>query len=477
MRAHPAGPRHGDMVSALGAPSAPLDSASMHELATSVWSQNVTRAAGDNLSQQAVVVAGLDVRDIAEKFGTPLYVLDEGDFRSRAAAFRDAYDNLEIPGQVYYAGKAFLSATTLDWLAQEGLNLDVCSGGELALALRAGFPANRISFHGNNKSHDEIEGAVAAGIGSFVIDSYEEIVRLAAAAERHDTVVDVLVRVTVGVEAHTHEFIATAHEDQKFGLSLSNGAAAEAIRRIVKLPSLNLVGLHSHIGSQIFDAAGFEVSAHRLVGLAAAVRDEHGFEVAELNLGGGMGIAYQSDDDPMTAEQMANLLRGIITRECASYGLALPRISVEPGRAIVGPSMFTLYRVGTVKDIDLGNGHFRQYVSVDGGMSDNIRTALYDAEYTVRLASRVSDAGAVLSRVVGRHCESGDIVVRDCWLPADITAGDLLAVAATGAYCRAMASNYNYVPRPAVVSVRDGEAKLVLRGETIDDLLAFDPAL
>ena len=449
----------------------------MHELATSVWSQNVTRAAGDNLSQQAVVVAGLDVRDIAEKFGTPLYVLDEGDFRSRAAAFRDAYDNLEIPGQVYYAGKAFLSATTLDWLAQEGLNLDVCSGGELALALRAGFPANRISFHGNNKSHDEIEGAVAAGIGSFVIDSYEEIVRLAAAAERHDTVVDVLVRVTVGVEAHTHEFIATAHEDQKFGLSLSNGAAAEAIRRIVKLPSLNLVGLHSHIGSQIFDAAGFEVSAHRLVGLAAAVRDEHGFEVAELNLGGGMGIAYQSDDDPMTAEQMANLLRGIITRECASYGLALPRISVEPGRAIVGPSMFTLYRVGTVKDIDLGNGHFRQYVSVDGGMSDNIRTALYDAEYTVRLASRVSDAGAVLSRVVGRHCESGDIVVRDCWLPADITAGDLLAVAATGAYCRAMASNYNYVPRPAVVSVRDGEAKLVLRGETIDDLLAFDPAL
>ena len=477
MRAHPAGPRHGDMVSALGAPSAPLDSASMHELATSVWSQNVTRAAGDNLSQQAVVVAGLDVRDIAEQFGTPLYVLDEGDFRSRAAAFRDAYDNLEIPGQVYYAGKAFLSATTLDWLAQEGLNLDVCSGGELALALRAGFPADRISFHGNNKSHDEIEGAVAAGIGSFVIDSYEEIVRLAAAAERHDTVVDVLVRVTVGVEAHTHEFIATAHEDQKFGLSLSNGAAAEAIRRIVKLPSLHLVGLHSHIGSQIFDAAGFEVSAHRLVGLAAAVRDEHGFEVAELNLGGGMGIAYQSDDDPMTAEQMANLLRGIITRECASYGLALPRISVEPGRAIVGPSMFTLYRVGTVKDIDLGNGHFRQYVSVDGGMSDNIRTALYDAEYTVRLASRVSDAEAVLSRVVGRHCESGDIVVRDCWLPADITAGDLLAVAATGAYCRAMASNYNYVPRPAVVSVRDGEAKLVLRGETIDDLLAFDPAL
>ena len=477
MRAHPAGPRHGDMVSALGTPSAPADAASMHELAPSVWSQNVTRSPGDNLSQQAITIAGLDVRDIADEFGTPLYILDEEDFRSRAAAFRDAYDNPEIPGQVYYAGKAFLSATTLGWLAQEGLNLDVCSGGELALALRAGFPADRISFHGNNKSHDEIDVAVAAGVGSFVIDSYEEIARVAAAAELHNAVVDVLVRVTVGVEAHTHEFIATAHEDQKFGLSLSNGGAAEAIRRIVKLPSLNLVGLHSHIGSQIFDEAGFEVSAHRLVGLAAAVRDEHGFEVAELNLGGGMGIAYKSDDDPMTAEQMANLLRGIITRECAGYGLALPRISVEPGRAIVGPSMFTLYRVGTVKDIDLGNGHLRQYVSVDGGMSDNIRTALYDAEYTVRLASRVSDADAVLSRVVGRHCESGDIVVRDCWLPADVTPGDLLAVAATGAYCRAMASNYNYVPRPAVISVREGQAKLVLRGETVDDLLAFDPAL
>jgi diaminopimelate decarboxylase len=477
MRAHPAGPRHGDMVSALGAPAAPADSESLHELSTVVWPINVARGSGDNLAQRSLEVAGLDVRDIADEFGTPLYVLDEGDFRSRAAAFREAYENDEIPGKVYYAGKAFLSATTVRWLADEGLNLDVCSGGELALALRAGFPADRISFHGNNKSHDEIEMAVAAGVGSFVIDSYEEIARVAAAATRHGTVVDVLVRVTVGVEAHTHEFIATAHEDQKFGLSLSNGAAAEAIRRIVKLPSLNLVGLHSHIGSQIFDEAGFEVSAHRLVGLAAAVRDEHGFEVAELNLGGGMGIAYQSDDDPMTADQMAALLRGIITRECAGYGLSLPSIAVEPGRAIVGPSMFTLYRVGTVKEIDLGNGHARRYVSVDGGMSDNIRTALYDAEYTVRLASRVSNADAVLSRVVGRHCESGDIVVRDCWLPGDVSAGDLLAVAATGAYCRAMASNYNYVPRPAVVGVRDGKANLVLRGETIDDLLAFDPAL
>ena len=477
MRAHPAGPRHGDMVSALGTPTAPVDSESLHELSPIVWPKSVLRARGKDLTAQSLEVAGVDVRDIADEFGTPLFVLDEADFRSRAAAFRRAYDDDEIPGTVYYAGKAFLSATTLRWLADEGLNLDVCSGGELALALRAGFPTDRISFHGNNKSHDEIDAAVIAGIGSFVIDSFEEIARVAAAATRHDVIVNVLVRVTVGVEAHTHEFIATAHEDQKFGLSLSTGAAAEAIRRIVKLPSLNLIGLHSHIGSQIFDEAGFEVAAHRLVGLAAAVRDEHGFEVDELNLGGGMGIAYQSDDDPMTADEMASLLRGIIKRECAGYGLRLPHIAVEPGRAIVGPSMFTLYRVGTVKEIDLGNGHARRYVSVDGGMSDNNRTALYDAEYTVRLASRVSEADAVLSRVVGRHCESGDIVVRDCWLPGDVTAGDLVAVAATGAYCRAMASNYNYVPRPAVVGVCEGKASLVLRGETIDDLLAFDPAL
>ena len=477
MRAHPAGPRHGDLVSVLTAPVPPADAESLHDLSAGVWPISVTRATGDGLAQRSLVVGEVDVRDLAEQFGTPLYVLDEMDFRERAAAFRDAYQDDEIPGQVYYAGKAFLSATTLRWLEQEGLNLDVCSGGELALALRAGFPANRISFHGNNKSHDEIDAAVTAGVSSFVIDSYEEIARVADAAHRHDRVVDVLVRVTVGVEAHTHEFIATAHEDQKFGLSLTSGAAAEAVRRIVKLPSLKLVGLHSHIGSQIFDAAGFEVAAHRLVGLAAAVRDEHGLEVSELNLGGGMGIAYKGDDDPLTAAQMAGLLRAIIKRECQGYGLALPRISVEPGRAIVGPSMFTLYRVGTVKEIDLGNGHSRRYVSVDGGMSDNIRTALYDAEYTVQLASRVSDSGAVLSRVVGRHCESGDIVVRDCWLPADVTAGDLLAVAATGAYCRAMASNYNYVPRPPVISVRDGQAGLVLRRETVNDLLAFDAGL
>jgi len=477
VRAHPAGPRHGEILAPAGAPPLPADSEALHALTPGVWPIGAQRPDEGGLAARSVTIAGVDVRDLAAEFGTPLFVLDEADFRSRAAAFRDAYDDPEVPADVFYAGKAFLSATVARWVAEEGLNLDVCTGGELITAVRAGFPTDRIAFHGNNKSVAELELALEHGVGRYVVDSFEEVVRLAAAADRAGVVADVLVRVTVGVEAHTHEFIATAHEDQKFGLSLAGGAAEEAVRRIVKLPSLRLVGLHSHIGSQIFDTAGFEVSAHRLVGLAARIRDEHGLEVDELDLGGGMGIAYLDGEDPMPASAMADLLRGIVVRECTAYGLRLPRIAVEPGRAIVGPSMVTLYEVGTVKEVDLGSGHARRYVSVDGGMSDNIRTALYDADYTVRLVSRFSEAEPVLSRVVGRHCESGDIVVRDCWLPGDLAPGDLLAVAATGAYCRAMASNYNAVPRPAVVSVRDGRASVVLRRETPEDLLALDAGL
>ena len=477
MRAHPAGPRFGEILAPAGAPAAPVDVEAMHALDPVVWPSTAVRSTGDALEQRAVTIAGIDVRDLAAEHGTPLYVLDELDFRARAAAFRDAYADPEVPTDVFYAGKAFLSTIVARWVEEEGLGLDVCTGGEILTAVRAGFPAARMAFHGNNKSVAELELALDHGIGRYVVDSFEEIVRLAAAAEARGVVADVLVRVTVGVEAHTHEFIATAHEDQKFGLSLSGGQAEEAVRRILKLPSLRLVGLHSHIGSQIFDTAGFEVSAHRLVALAGKVRDEHGLEVAELDLGGGMGIAYGSDDDPMTAKEMAELLRGIVVRECRALGLAVPRIAVEPGRAIVGPSMVTVYEVGTVKQVDLGNGHVRHYVGVDGGMSDNIRTALYDAEYTVRLVSRVSESAPVLARVVGKHCESGDIVVRDCWLPGDLAPGDLLGVAATGAYCRAMASNYNHVPRPPVISVRDGVSRVVVRRETPDDLLALDAGL
>jgi diaminopimelate decarboxylase len=321
----------------------------------------------------------------------------------------------------------------------------------------------------------DIERAIEVGVGRIVIDSFEEIVRIADAASRAGIVQSVMVRVTVGVEAHTHDFISTAHEDQKFGLSLASGDALEAVRRIIKLPSLNFLGLHSHIGSQIFDAQGFEVAAERIVLLAKRIWDDLGTEVTHLNLGGGMGIAYLPDDDPLDISVMAALIGDIVAKECAVVGIALPELAFEPGRAIVGPAGITLYEVGTVKNVELDGGVHRSYISVDGGMSDNIRTALYDAEYSVALASRESSAPARVSRVVGKHCESGDIVVRDAMLPGDIVPSDLLAVAATGAYCRSMASNYNHLPKPAVVSVRDGKATVVLRRESMDDLLRLDP--
>lgn len=419
-------------------------------------------------------LGGVDVRDLASGFGTPLYVIDESDLRARARAYRSAYHEAGA-SIVYYAAKAFLCTAVARWVTEEGLGIDVSTGGELAVALRAGVPGVLLLLHGNNKSMAEIEQAVAADVGRIVIDSFEDIVRVADAAARAGIVQPVLVRVTVGVEAHTHEFIATAHEDQKFGLSVASGAAEEAVRRIAKLPSLDFRGLHSHIGSQIFDAAGFEVAAARVVSVAQRIWDEQGIEVQELNLGGGMGIAYIDSDDPLDVPDMALQIGDIAAKQCAQEGIPMPRLAFEPGRAIVGPAGVTLYEVGTVKPVELDGGAIRTYVSVDGGMSDNIRTALYDAEYTVVLASRESTAEPVLCRVVGKHCESGDIVVRDAWLPADLAPGDLLAVAATGAYCRSMASNYNYLPRPAVVGVRDGVAATLLRRETMDDLLGLDP--
>ena len=378
--------------------------------------------------------------------------------------------------KVYYAGKAFLCTGIARWLAEEGLSLDVCTGGELAVALAAEFPAERIGVHGNNKSVDELRQAVAAGVGSIVVDSSTEIARLNEVARDAGIRQAVLVRVTVGVEAHTHEFIATAHEDQKFGFALGE-AADDAIAAVLSADSLELVGLHSHIGSQIFDTSGFEVAAHRVVELAARVKDGYGVELPELNLGGGLGIAYVSGDDPQTPAGIADRLRAIVHRECDAAGLRLPRLSVEPGRAIVGPSGVTVYEVGTVKDVRLDGGLTRSYISVDGGMSDNIRTALYDAEYTCALANRSSTAEPRLSRVVGKHCESGDVVVREAWLPADVGPGDLLAVAATGAYCRSMASNYNHVPRPPVVGVKQGGSTVLVRRETQDDLLRLDTGI
>ncbi|OON71975.1 diaminopimelate decarboxylase [Streptomyces tsukubensis] len=464
--AHPAGPRHADVLPE-GHYSAPA--ADLNTLDDKVWARTVTRDADG-----VVTVGGLDVTRLAEEFGTPAYFLDEADFRARCQEWRGAFGT---DADVFYAGKAFLSRAVVRWLYEEGLNLDVCSGGELTTALAAGMPAERIAFHGNNKTPEEIEKAVSVGVGRIVVDSFLEIARVAHIAQGLGKRQPVQIRVTVGVEAHTHEFIATAHEDQKFGIALSDGSAeieggpaAEAVRRVLSLDGLELVGIHSHIGSQIFDMAGFEVSARRVVGLLARIRDEHGVELPEIDLGGGLGIAYTSDDDPREPHEIAKALSSIVTRECEAAGLRVPRISVEPGRAIVGPTAFTLYEVGTIKPLE----GLRTYVSVDGGMSDNIRTALYDAEYSVALASRTSDAEPMLVRVVGKHCESGDIVVRDAFLPADLAPGDLIAVPATGAYCRSMASNYNHALRPPVVAVRDGAAHTIVRRETEEDLLRLD---
>ncbi|WP_234807767.1 diaminopimelate decarboxylase [Mycolicibacterium bacteremicum] len=439
-------------------------------LAPNVWPQNLVRGADG-----VVTVAGLRVTDLAAEFGTPLFVIDEDDFRSRCREIAAAFGGGE---HVHYASKAFLCAEIARWVHQEGLSLDVATGGELAVALHADFPAERITVHGNNKSVGELTTAVNAGVGHIVVDSEIEIERLEAVAGAAGVVQDVLVRVTPGVEAHTHEFISTAHEDQKFGLSLASGAALEAVRRVFATANLRLVGLHCHVGSQIFDVSGFEIAARRLIGLLRDVVAEFGVEKTAqmdiLDLGGGLGISYLPHDNPPPMKELADKLKAIVAKESAAVGLPTPTLVVEPGRAIAGPGTITVYEVGTVKDVAVSADKHRRYVSVDGGMSDNIRPALYDAEYDARLVSRTSAAPAVLARIVGKHCESGDIIVRDTWVSEDLAPGDLLAVAATGAYCYSMSSRYNLLRRPAVVAVKDGRARLILRRETVEDLLSLE---
>ncbi len=441
-------------------------------LPPAVWSQNASRSASGE-----IVVAGVAATDLAAEFGTPLYVVDEADVRARASDARESFDRefarIGSAAKVYYAGKAFLSAEVARWVTEAGLFIDVCSGGELAVALAAGVDPARLGFHGNNKSLAEIDRAVSAGVGVIIIDSLVEIERVADAAARHSRVQQVRLRLNSGVHAHTHEYLATAREDQKFGITLADAPAAVA--RIRELGSLRFLGLHSHIGSQIFEADGFVEAASRLLALhAELLRDG---PVPELNLGGGFGIAYTSADRALPVSTIAASLAEIVSSECARLGIPVPVVAVEPGRSIVGPSTFSLYEAGTIKDVLVEGTAVRRYVSVDGGMSDNIRPALYGADYSVRLANRGSDADPTLVRVVGKHCESGDIVVLADYLPGDVRPGDLLAVPATGAYCWSLASNYNYLGRPAVVAVLDGRARLIVRRETEADLLSRDAGL
>jgi len=467
---HPAGPRHAEESRHPGSPPRPQSSEELLRLAPSVWPRNMLRD-----ESGVAAIAGVTLTDLAQQYGTPLFVIDEDDFRSRCREIASAFGGGD---NVYYAAKAFLCSEIVRWVDEEGLSLDVSTGGELAVALHADFPPERITFHGNNKSIAELTAAVKAGVRHIVVDSMTEIERLDAIAGEAGIVQDVFVRLTVGVEAHTHEFISTAHEDQKFGLSVASGAAMAAVRRVFATDHLRLIGLHSHIGSQIFDVDGFELAAHRVIGLLRDIVEEYGVDkttqISTVDLGGGLGISYLATDDPPPVAELAAKLSVIVGNESAAVGLPTPTLVVEPGRAIAGPGTITLYEVGTVKDVDVSTTAHRRYVSVDGGMSDNIRTALYDAQYDARLVSRASDAPATLARIVGKHCESGDIVVRDAWVPDDLRPGDLLGVAATGAYCYSLSSRYNMIGRPAVVAVRAGRARLILRRETVDDLLSLE---
>lgn len=431
---------------------------------------------GNSTFDGSLSIAGVTAIDLAAEFGTPLFVIDESDFYIRASTWRDSLiqnfgDN---SGTVYYAGKSFLNKEIARWIETVGIGLDLCSGGELAVAKSVNFPADRIELHGNNKSESEISAAIEYGVGKIVIDSFHEIERVARIATRFGKIQKVYLRLTAGVEAHTHEFISTAHEDQKFGFSIASGAAWQAVEETSSHSSLNLVGFHSHIGSQIFISEGFEVAAARLIELLAKFRDHFDKELPELDLGGGYGIAYLPGETGLDPHKVLASIASVVKSACAKHQLQIPRISIEPGRHIVGPTTTTLYQVGTTKNVELDVGESRRYISIDGGMSDNIRPSLYGAEYTALLANRQSDAPPVNSRLVGKHCESGDIIIREINLPGDIEPGDLLAVPATGAYGRSMASNYNHIPRPAVVAVKDGSARLITRRESISDLLSLD---
>ncbi len=434
-----------------------------------MWSSHVKTGA-------ELTISSISATTLAKEFGTPAFIMDEADFRDRASAWNAALNNAfeSNAGTVYYAAKAFICVEVARWIKDLGIGIDVCTGGELAVALKGGIDPAKIEVHGNNKSVAEIEKAVSVGVGTIVIDSLYEIERVAAAATKQGVVQKVLLRLTPGIEAHTHESIATAHEDVKFGFSIASGAAWKAIAQVRTHSSLELRGFHAHIGSQIFENDSYEISAQRLIELLAKYRDEYSTELPELDLGGGYGIAYLPGENSLDPASTMKDLATVVTAQCAAHKLAIPRISIEPGRAIVGPTMFTLYEVGTVKDVTLENGAIRRYVSVDGGMSDNLRPALYDAQYFAALANRTSIAPKISSRLVGKHCETGDIVIREIDLENDIVPGDLLATPATGAYGRSMATNYNHVPRPPVIAVKDGKARVILRRETEADLLGLD---
>ena len=435
-----------------------------------MWSKNVS------FDSNELHLSGISATKLAQEFGTPAFFIDEDDFRTRALSWQSALNSEfgENAGGVFYAAKAFICTDVARWIKELGIGIDVCTGGELAAALAGGIDPKKIELHGNNKSLSEIDRAIEVGVKTIVIDSLHEIERVAAMARKRSKVQAVFLRLTPGIQAHTHESISTAHEDVKFGFSIASGAAWAAVEEVLRHSELELRGIHCHVGSQIFGTESFELAAERLITFLAKFRDAHGRELPELDLGGGYGIAYLPSEETVHPSEVVPALHAAVKKYCSAYNLVMPKISIEPGRAIVGPTTFTLYEVGTTKDVTLEDGKNRRYISVDGGMSENIRPSLYDAQYFATLASRQSTEPKISSRIVGKHCETGDIVIRDIDLQSDIAPGDLLATPATGAYGRSMASNYNHVPRPPVIAVKDGKARVIVRRENEADLLALD---
>ncbi|NUP16171.1 MAG: diaminopimelate decarboxylase [Streptomyces sp.] len=414
-----------------------------------------------------VTVGGVPLAEVADRFGTPVYVIDEAEVRERCRTYRHALPDAEV----LYAAKAFLCRAMVHWVAEEGLGLDVCSAGELELAVTTGFPPEKIVLHGNAKSPRDLDTALRLGVGRVVIDSPSEIARLAAAVgpDGHQKV---MVRVVPGISAGGHEKIRTGTEDQKFGLSISDGYAQYAIARILDQPQLELTGLHCHLGSQITSIKPYLAAVRRMVGLMARLHEQHGLVLPELDLGGGHGIAYRPGEPALDLTTLARKVRAELAEACAAAGIAVPRLLIEPGRAIAGPAGIALYHVLAVKRTGT-----HTYVAVDGGMSDNPRPALYGVRYAPRLVGRHSGAAPVPVTVVGRHCEAGDIVAADVELPEDIRPGDLLAVPVAGAYHLSMASGYNLVGRPPVVAVDDGQARLLIRRESLEDIRSRDVGL
>jgi len=440
---------------------------------TSLFSSNL-KFSNQNLHGGELSIAGCSAEKIVKEFGSPIFVLDEADFYLRTKAWKTALEQSFGGGQLYYAAKSFICVEVARWLKELKVGLDVCTQGELATALAANFPAADIEFHGNNKSEAEILFAIKSAVGTIVIDSFDELSRVAKIANQEGRIQKVYLRLTPGVDTHTHEFISTAHEDVKFGFSIASGDAQLAIDKCMAEKSLNLAGIHCHIGSQIFEVDSFKLAAKRLIAVLAAFRDKYSKELPELNIGGGYGIAYTNNETAISPFHVIPAIAQEIKDECAKAKLSIPKISIEPGRAIVGPTTTTIYLVGTTKLVKLEDGSTRKYISVDGGMSDNIRPALYGATYSAFLANRSSSEKSISSRIVGKHCESGDILIPEIELPADINAGDLLAIPATGAYGRSMASNYNHMPRPSVIAVKDGQGREILRRENEADLLNLD---